>query len=349
MAAQVSVVFNREKVKVIRCVISIAVGVLLFSSTAVQAANGYLGNPKVEQFIGNMVAEHGFKATELRRLFAEANYKQNIIDAMTRPAEKVKPWSDYRKIFYTRKRIAQGVQFWRENADTLARAEKEFGVDPAVIVAIIGVETYYGRNKGSFKVIDALSTLAFDYPKRSRFFTKQLEHFLLLAQEQKQDPLTLIGSYAGAMGFGQFIPSSYRDYAVDYDKDGFADIWNNTTDAIGSVANYFAEHGWKDGDQVTTRIKLKPDYNPDMISKSLKPDRTILEYSEHGYFPVDFASPDAMASAIKFDGSNGAEFWFGLHNFYVITRYNHSNMYAMAVYQVSRAIRERMGDAVAGQ
>ena len=324
------------------------VAIALLFSAAVQAKN-YLGNPQAEAFIGLMVEEHDFKATELRRLFAEAEYKQSIIDAMTRPAEKVKPWRDYRKIFYTNKRIDLGTQFWRENKAALMRAQKEYGVDPAMIVAIIGVETYYGRNKGSFRVLDALSTLAFDYPKRSRFFTKQLEHFLLLAREQKQDPLALKGSYAGAMGFGQFIPSSYRAYAVDFDNDGFADIWNNTTDAIGSVANYFAEHGWKDGEPVTTRIKLKPDYSPDVITKGLKPDRTILEFSEHGYFPVDFASPDAMASAIKFDGENGAEFWFGLNNFYVITRYNRSNMYAMAVYQVSEAIRERMEPYLAGK
>ncbi|UTW46668.1 lytic murein transglycosylase B [bacterium SCSIO 12696] len=319
----------------------ILVAMLLVFAAGAQAKN-YLGNPQAEAFIGKMVEEHGFKATDLRRLFAEAEYKQSIIDAMTRPAEKVKPWKDYRKIFYTNKRIDLGTRFWRENADVLTRAQKDYGVDPAVIVAIIGVETYYGRNKGSFRVLDALSTLAFDYPKRSRFFTKQLEHFLLLAREQNQDPLKLKGSYAGAMGFGQFIPSSYRAYAVDYDKDGFADIWNNTTDAIGSVANYFAEHGWKDGEPVATRVKLKSDYSPDVITQGLKPDRTILEFSEHGYFPVDFASPDAMASAMKLNGSKGAEFWFGLHNFYVITRYNHSKLYAMAVYQVSEAIRERM-------
>ncbi|MGS2724855.1 lytic murein transglycosylase B [Porticoccus sp. GXU_MW_L64] len=322
-------------------VVTLLVALTLLVSAGVQAKN-YLGNPQAEAFIGLMVEEHDFKATELRRLFAQAEYKQSIIDAMTRPAEKVKPWRDYRKIFYTSKRIDLGTQFWRENADALMRAKKDYGVDPAMIVAIIGVETYYGRNKGSFRVLDALSTLAFDYPKRSRFFTKQLEHFLLLAREQNQDPLALKGSYAGAMGFGQFIPSSYRAYAVDYDNDGFADIWNNTTDAIGSVANYFAEHGWQDGEPVATRVKLKPDYSPDVVTKGLKPDRTILEFSEHGYFPVEFASPDAMASAIKLDGQNGVEFWFGLHNFYVITRYNRSNMYAMAVYQVSQAIRERM-------
>lgn len=325
----------------------LAATALALSATVAQASKGYLGNPQAESFISRMVEEHDFNATELRRLFADARYKQSIIDAMTRPAEKVKPWRDYRKIFFTEKRINEGVKFWRENADVLARAEKEHGVDPAIIVAVIGVETFYGRNKGRFRVIDALTTLAFDYPKRSRFFTKQLEHFLLLSREQKQNPLELKGSYAGAMGYGQFIPSSYRAYAVDYDEDGFSDIWNNTTDAIGSVANYFAEHGWKNGDKVATRIKLKPDYSPDVLTQGLKPDRTVLEFSEYGYFPIDFAAPDAMASAIKLDGQDGAEFWFGLHNFYVITRYNHSNMYAMAVYQVSEAIRERMGGDIA--
>lgn len=324
-------------------------GAVLLTLSAGACAKGYLGNPKAETFITRMASEHNFNKTELRRLFAEAEHKQSIIDAMNRPAEKVKPWRDYRKIFLTEKRINEGVRFWRENTEALARAEKQYGVDPAIIVAIIGVETFYGQNKGSFRVIDALSTLAFDYPKRSEFFTKQLEHFLLLAREQKQEPLDLTGSYAGAMGYGQFIPSSYRNYAVDYDKDGFADIWNNATDAIGSVANYFAEHGWEKDARVTSRAKVKQGYSPDMITEGLKPDRTVLEVSEFGYLPIDYVPANDKVSVIKFDGEKGAEFWFGLHNFYVITRYNHSNMYAMAVFQLSEAIRERVGNVQAAK
>lgn len=322
----------------------IMVATLLLSITSTVLAKGYLGHPKAETFIARMSTEHDFNSTQLRRLFAEAERKQSIIDAMDRPAERVKPWHEYRKIFYTEKRISEGVRFWRDNAKTLVHAEQEFGVAPEIIVAIIGVETFYGRNKGGFRVIDALSTLAFDYPKRSKFFAGQLEHFLLLAREQGQNPLDLTGSYAGAMGYGQFIPSSYRHYAVDYDNDGFADIWDNTTDAIGSVANYFAKHGWKRGDRIATRAKVQADYAPNAITEGLKPDKTVVELSEAGYFPLDYVSPDAQVTAMKLDGDKGTEFWLGMHNFYVITRYNHSNMYAMVVYQLSQAIRERVGD-----
>ncbi len=320
----------------------VVAAMLMLCLTTMVFAKGYLGNPRTEQFISRMSKEHSFNATELRRLFAEAERKQSIVDAMERPAEKVKPWHEYRKIFFTEKRIREGVRFWRENSAVLARAEKEFGVSPAIIVAIIGVETFYGRNKGSFRVIDALSTLAFDYPKRSEFFSSELEHFLLLAREQKQDPMDLTGSYAGAMGYGQFIPSSYRHYAVDYNEDGFADIWDNTVDAVGSVANYFAKHGWKSGEGIATRAKVQADYSPAAISEGLKPDKTVLELSESGYFPIDYVSPTAKVVTMKLDGEKGAEFWLGMHNFYVITRYNHSSMYAMAVYQLSEAIGERV-------
>ena len=274
-----------------------------------------------------MVSEYNFDRTEVELLLKDAEKQQSIIDAMSRPAEKVKPWKDYRKIFIQEKRIDEGVKFWHENRDALNRASAKYGVAPEVIVAIIGVETFYGRIKGNYRVIDALATLSFDYPKRSPFFTKQLEHFLLLSKEQKQAPLALKGSYAGAMGYGQFIPSSYRNYAVDFDGDGFVDIWNNTTDAIGSVANYFSRHGWA-LDSALNKLKL---------------EKTIDELSVMGFTPTQPLAGDLKAIPILLQGNRGAEFWLGLNNFYVITRYNHSRLYAMAVHELSQLILERVG------
>jgi membrane-bound lytic murein transglycosylase B len=212
-------------------------------------------------------------------------------------------------------------------------------VPAQVIVAIIGVETRYGGNKGSFRVIDALSTLGFDYPPRAAFFRKELKEFFLLAREQKQDPLTLIGSYAGAMGYGQFIPSSYRAYAIDYTNDNFADIWNNATDAIGSVANYFKRHGWKQGQPVIVRTRISDGYDDSILNDSLKPKHTVNSLAEKGYTPVTPLA-EQKANAIRLEGKKGTEFWMGLNNYYVITRYNHSRLYAMSVWQLSQKIAQ---------
>lgn len=186
-------------------------------------------------------------------VFAEVQRKQSILDAISRPAERVKPWKDYRPMFITDARIARGVDFWRQHEAVLARAEQEYGVPAQYIVAIIGVETFFGRNTGNYRVIDALSTLGFDYPPRAEFFRKELREFLLLAREEQLDPLTLKGSYAGAMGLPQFMPSSFRNFAVDFDGDGHINIWNNPDDAIGSVASYFKRHGWVPGEGVVSR------------------------------------------------------------------------------------------------
>jgi len=302
----------------------------------------YSKHPDAQIFIDKMVNDHKSDRSRVISLLQNASKKQSIINAMNRPAEKVKSWADYRNIFIQERRIDQGVKFWAENQDSLARASKKYNVAPEVIVAIIGVETSYGRNKGSYRVIDALSTLAFDYPKRSAFFTKQLENFLLLAREQNQDPLALMGSYAGAMGYGQFIPSSYRSYAVDFDGDGFSDIWNNTTDAIGSVANYFSRHGWKIGGEVVVRAHFDQDSDLSLANK-LKLDKNISDLGLLGFSPLQSLPAEAKALPILLKGSNGNEFWLGLHNFYVITRYNHSHLYAMAVHELSQLILERTG------
>lgn len=322
-----------------KTLLSVTAGMLL--SLSAQAS--YLQHPDARAFAERMVSEHGFERRDVDALLEAAEKKQTIIDAMERPAEKVKPWKDYRKIFITEKRITEGVDFWRKNRATLSKASKRYQVAPEVIVAIIGVETFYGRIKGSFRVIDALATLSFDYPPRSPFFTRQLEQFLLLAREQNQDPLTLMGSYAGAMGYGQFIPSSYRSFAVDFDGDGFADIWENKADAIGSVANYFAEHGWRMDETVAARAQMKNGFDEGLLNQAGL-DRTVDELAELGFSPEIPLEGNAKAIPVRLDGDNGLEYWLGLNNFYVITRYNRSILYAMAVHELSQQILERVGE-----
>ncbi len=310
-------------------------------SMLAQAA-GYSDHPAAQTLIDELVAEEGFERSELEALFAQAERKESILKAISRPAEKTKAWHEYRDIFVTETRTEQGVEFYEAYAATLQRAEREYGVPAEIIVAIIGVETRYGRNKGSFRVIDALSTLGFDYPKRSKFFSKELKHFLILAREQGLEPTDLLGSYAGAMGYGQFIPSSYRAYAVDFDGDGLVDIWNNPVDAIGSVANYFSRHGWRTGGQVVSAAVVAEDYQRDLANAGLKPKLTLADFEAGKVSAADELPADAKATLWEFEGEDGLEHWLGLHNFYVITRYNHSSMYAMSVYQLSLEIDQRL-------
>jgi membrane-bound lytic murein transglycosylase B len=279
------------------------------------------------------------------QVFAQAQKQESILKAIARPAEKTKAWYEYREIFLNDKREQQGLAFSAEHRETLARAERELGVPASIIVSIIGVETYYGRITGNYRVIDALSTLAFDYPKRSEFFTKELKNYLILTRDQNFDPLELKGSYAGAMGFGQFMPSSYREYAIDFDGDDVIDIWNNPVDAIGSVANYFKRHGWRVGEPVVFAADAAADVPQEMFVRTrsdLKPVRTIAEFAAAGVVARDKIDPEAMATAMKFELEEGYEYWLGLHNFYVITRYNHSAMYAMSVYQLSQRLAEQV-------
>ena len=239
-------------------------------------------------------------------------------------------------------RIDNGVKFWQENRENLKRAEKEFGVPAEIIVSIIGIETNYGRNTGNYNVIDALTTLAFDYPPRAPFFRSELENYFLLVREQKHNPIEFKGSYAGAMGYGQFMPSSYRKWAVDYNGDGFTDIWKSPEDAIGSVANYFKQHGWKTGEQVTVGAHATAELPTNQLNTIVPPDISIEQWRERGINPIAWLPPTTKTIAIQFDGANGVEYWFGLQNFYVITRYNRSPMYAMAVYQLSQSIKLAM-------
>lgn len=294
---------------------------------------------EVDAFIDKMVQEHQFSREKLETLFAGVKSQQSIIDAITRPAES-KPWYQYRPIFVTEKRIRDGVAFWQKNQALLNRAEKTYGVPAQIIVAIVGVETFYGRHKGGYRVIDALATLGFNYPPRAAFFRGQLEHFLLMAREEKRDPLSFHGSYAGAMGMPQFIPSSFRNYAVDFDNDGHRDLWDNRADIIGSVAHYFSQHHWQPGGAIASRAKIKGEVPQALLDKGLKPSTPVASLKAEG---ISLQSPfpdDAEAALLALESQEGKqEYWVTLHNFYVITRYNRSPLYAMAVYQLGEAIR----------
>jgi membrane-bound lytic murein transglycosylase B len=312
------------------------VGLLMFGAASAEFAE----RAEVKAYIDELASGHGFEPATLERWFAGTERQQGIIDAISRPAERVLEWHEYRQIFIQDSRIAQGVEFWQQNAADLARAERVYGVPASVIVAIIGVETRFGQNKGRWRVMDALATLAFDYPPRSAFFRRELTEFLLLAREEDKDPLTLVGSYAGAMGYGQFIPSSYRAYAVDFDGDGRRDIWTNRADAIGSVANYLRVHGWVADASVAKQVAVRGDGAEALVSNGLQLNQTVGGIRRAGV-ELDGAArlpDDTGAVLVRMQGADAPEYWLGLRNFYVITRYNRSSMYALAVYQLSAEI-----------
>jgi membrane-bound lytic murein transglycosylase B len=301
-------------------------------------AQSYLERDEVQDFIQEMVVKREFDEAHLKSVIDGAVFKQSIIDAISKPAEKVLTWKQYRKIFLTERRIKSGRKFIQKHQDTLLRAENSYGVPAHIVAAIIGVETFYGQRMGNYRVLDSLATLAFDYPPRASFFRRQLEEFLLLSREEQQDEFDLMGSYAGAMGFGQFIPSSYRVYAVDFDADGVRDIWTNPVDAIGSVANYLSEHGWQKGQPITKMVSPENQEGKDLFGHKLKPYISVGQLTENGALRNIQLDADNKVSPLLFNGGKGEEYWLGLYNFYVITRYNHSKLYAMAVYQLSREL-----------
>lgn len=294
----------------------------------------------LNDFVEKMATQHQFDKLELKDLFKSVAIKQNILKTMSKPAEGL-PWYKYRKIFMTKSRINGGLRFWQENEKVLEAVEQQYGVPAEIITAIIGVETRYGSHPGSHRVIDALSTLAFAYPKRSKFFLSELENFLILAREENMNPLDPVGSYAGAMGVPQFMPSSYRHYAADFDQDNKRDIWNNNADVIASVANYFARHHWQQGEAVAFPVSVKGDTYQQALSKGLKPDISVDKLQQMQVSIPEQLAKDDMVKLLGFEQKNGNDLWIGLHNFYVITRYNHSPLYAMAVYQLSQAIADK--------
>ena len=301
----------------------------------------------VRDFIENMNKKYGFKADDLLKAFAKVDINQKIIDAISRPAE-AKPWYEYRPIFMTDKRINGGVEFWKQHDAALSRAYKEFGVAPEIIVAIIGVESLYGKHRGRYSVLESLSTLAFNYPKRGGFFKSELEQFLLLAREENMDPVEIKGSYAGAMGKPQFIASSFRQYAVDFDNDGKRDLWEDSVDVIGSVANYFAKHNWRKDQPVASKASVNGNAYKAIVKKGIRPHTELAKLLKKGIKIEDDDFPaNEKAALIELETKDGVEHWVGMDNFYVITRYNHSELYAMAVYQLSKAIKEKRQVSIA--
>ena len=305
-----------------------------------QPVNVDITQPNVAAFIDEMVRQHEFDRDELGALLSQAKIKPVIIRKISTPAEKKLTWADYRKIFITRERINAGAKFWTENRDMLERIELETGVPIEMLVGIIGVETYYGRITGKDRVIDALATLAFEYPPRQKFFRKELVEFLILSRDEDIDALMPMGSYAGAMGRPQFMPSSFRAYAVDATGDGKRDIWNNWADVAGSIANYFNAHGWKQGQEVTAQATLGSHWQGDTPkpANTLKASETVTSLSKRGIVFATEQPSDSVGQLLTYEGKEGLEHWVGFHNFFVITKYNRSVMYALAVHQLGQQI-----------
>jgi membrane-bound lytic murein transglycosylase B len=316
---------------------------LLLSLPALAQPAAYGERPEVRAFIQDLVQRHGFIEAELTYLFSRVRRTDQVIEAIERPAEKTRTWRDYRAPFLEERRIQDGLAFWRAHRGTLARAERAYGVPPEVIVAIIGVETFYGRNTGRWRVVDALSTLAFDYPPRAGFFRAELESYLLFARDGNLDVFAMRGSYAGAMGLPQFMPSSARRYAVDFDKDGAVDLRRSATDAIGSVGNYFKQHGWRKGAPVLVPVRVSGDAWRS-LGGGFEPKQPVAKWLEAGV-RIDKPTPELEAQpAVLVELANGdapSEFRLGFRNFYVITRYNRSAMYAASVNDLAQALRAR--------
>lgn len=308
----------------------------------------YAGYSAAARLVDKLVREEGFNRAYLEGVLSRVERQPWIIDLMNKakPRKSTGPtgaWTRYRAKFLTADNIANGVSFWRRHESTLRRAQAEYGVPPEYVVAIIGVETRYGGYTGKDRVIDALATLAFDYPRRSEFFTGELEAFLIMSRGEGFDPFKPRGSYAGAMGLGQFMPSSFHQWAVDFDGDGKRNLWN-AVDAIGSVANYFASHGWREGEPVAVRARASGS-NARAMAAGYDTSYSLDALSRDGIVSIARLDEDGKVSLIRLDAKGGYEYWLGLKNFYVITRYNHSNYYAMAVHQLARAVSARSGSA----
>ncbi len=307
------------------------------------AAYAYdIERPEIKAFIERMATEHGLDAATIADYLQQAEKRQDILDAISRPAERVRPWHEYRAIFITDKRIDAGVAFWDEHEQAINDVSKATGVPGEIIVGIIGVETFYGRITGRHRVIDALATLGFDYPPRAKFFSRELEEFFLLATEQQLDVTETLGSYAGAMGAPQFIPSSYRAYASDGDGDKRIDLFNSWPDVIASVANYFVAHRWRPGEAVVSRAYLAPGYSLSVPERNqLKVQSSAGALTDGGLRIRAKVKSDEGATFIRLEGEERNEYWAGFHNFYVITRYNRSVMYALAVWQLGEGVAAR--------
>ncbi|HCP3563924.1 TPA: lytic murein transglycosylase B [Escherichia coli] len=307
-----------------------------------QMGGDFANNPNAQQFIDKMVNKHGFDRQQLQEILSQAKRLDSVLRLMDNqaPTTSVKPpsgpngaWLRYRKKFITPDNVQNGVVFWNQYEDALNRAWQVYGVPPEIIVGIIGVETRWGRVMGKTRILDALATLSFNYPRRAEYFSGELETFLLMARDEQDDPLNLKGSFAGAMGYGQFMPSSYKQYAVDFSGDGHINLWD-PVDAIGSVANYFKAHGWVKGDQVAVMANGQAPGLPN----GFKTKYSISQLAAAGLTPQQPLGNHQQASLLRLDVGTGYQYWYGLPNFYTITRYNHSTHYAMAVWPLGQAV-----------
>ncbi len=294
--------------------------------------------PEISDFIVDMANRHKFDSHKLKTVFNQARFQPDIIRLISAPASTIS-WNEYRERFVNMQRIKGGIDFWNKYSRELERAKKVYGVPEEIIVAIIGVETSYGASTGNHRVIDALTTLAFDFPRRADYFREELEHYLLLAREQNFDLLSIKGSYAGAIGVPQFMPGSYRRYAVDFDGDGIIDLSGNAVDAIGSVGNYLKTYGWQPNEPVAIRAQAKTDNFQEFLDAGIEPLYSIKKLREAGIIPLDPVENDSLAAFIELNNQGKRQFWLGFRNFYVITRYNRSTFYAMSVFELAKAIR----------
>ena len=296
-----------------------------------------------QAFIEEMSSKHGLDRSGLQRLFALIRPQPSIIRAMNAPSTSL-PWHAFRKGHVDAVRINGGVKFWNQHAAILARAARVYGVPEEIVTATIGIETHYGGYTGNFRILDALATLAFDYPQRAEYFRDELEQFVLMGKETSLDLAGLRGSHAGAMGLPQFMPSSYRKYAVDFDGDGKRNLWSSVSDVIGSVANYYKMHEWQPGAAVLVpaRVQATPDAS---LTDDITPKTPIGEFRKLGIQPAAAVSDATLAALLPLETESGTQYWFGLKNFYVITRYNRSTNYAMAVYEIAQGIKARVKGA----
>lgn len=324
-------------------------GFLLDASHANQSMFGdFAGNPAAEKFIDEMVAKHGFDRQQLHAVIGQAKRLDYVLRLMDQQAPSYTPptgpngaWIRYRNKFITPDNVQNGVAFWNQYQDALQRAQQVYGVPPEIIVGIIGVETRWGRVMGKTRLLDALATLSFSYPRRAAYFSSELETFLLMARTEQDDPLDLRGSFAGAMGYGQFMPSSYKQYAVDFNGDGHINLWD-PVDAIGSVANYFKAHGWRAGETVAVPASGQAPG----LENGFKTAYPVSMLAASGLTPQGSLDGNQQASLLRLDLGTRYQYWYGLPNFYVITRYNHSTHYAMAVWQLGEAVSKARQGAI---
>ena len=320
----------------------------LYLSTASIAMTEYTipfsQREEVHAFIRMMVNDYQFDEKNLDAIFNQVKIQPDILATMEKPAETW-TWGKYQQFFITPARIQGGVDFWNQHAKTLAAIEKKDGVPANVIVAIIGVETFYGKVQGNYRVLDALTTLAFEYPKRQAFFQNELKNYLLLARENQLDVYNILGSYAGAIGPGQFMPSAYRTYAIDYNKNGRADLRNDTNDVLASVSNYLAKHGWCPEEVIATKAHVKGLSYRKIKANVLMPTYTLAQLKKNGISPHATSkyhyTPSTKSNFMQLeDDENHTEYWLGFHNFYVLSQYNPRINYTMAVYQLAEAIKQ---------